>query len=163
MNAAHIHLMVNHLPLFASLFGGALLAAGVLMRQRALSRAGLVLALLAAAGGVAAAQSGERAEDVVEGWSGVSESAIEEHEEAAEAAQAAAVVLGVLALGALAVPRARERAERWLTVASLLAAVAVFGFTARAANLGGEIRHPEISDGAAASTLSGTVDDDEHR
>lgn len=36
MNAAHIHLMVNHLPLFAALFGGGLLAYGLLRKQRAL-------------------------------------------------------------------------------------------------------------------------------
>jgi hypothetical protein len=42
MNAAHLHLMVNHLPLFALLFAGGLLLAGILRKQLAITNAGMV-------------------------------------------------------------------------------------------------------------------------
>lgn len=45
MNAAHFHLVVNHLPLFAALFGGLILAVGLLLKQQALTKAGLALAV----------------------------------------------------------------------------------------------------------------------
>lgn len=145
MNAAHLHLMVNHLPLFAALFGGALLAFGLWKNDRALRSAGLVLGLIAGIGAFAAVQSGERAEDIVEEYAGTNEEALHEHEEAAEVTQWAAILLGLVSVGALAVPKERttlrSRAE-WLAIA--LFAVTL-GLVARTANLGGPIRHPEIS------------------
>lgn len=146
MNPAHIHLMVNHVPLFAALFGGALLAFGLLKHDRSLRSAGLVLGVLAGLSGVAAFQSGERAEEVVEAYASTNEAALEEHEEAAELTQWASVLLGLVSLLALVVPKdraaLRARSE-WLTLALFAVAVAM---VARTAYLGGPIRHPEITD-----------------
>ena len=150
MNAAHVHLMVNHLPLFAALFGAALLLFGVVRGQEVVTRIGLVLAVLAGVGAFAAARSGEGAEEIVEEYAGVSESAIHDHEEAGEAAQWASLLLGVLALTALVVPAQRVSLKKAATYGSVLMSLVAFGLIARAANLGGEIRHPEIS-GAAPS------------
>lgn len=145
MNAAHVHLMVNHIPLFAALFGGALLGFGLWKNQPALKSAGLVLGLIAGLSAFAAVQSGERAEDIVEELSGTNEIALEQHEEAAEIAQWAAILLGVASLVGLALPKSqgamRTRVE-WLTIALFLVTLAM---VARTANLGGPIRHPEIS------------------
>jgi hypothetical protein len=141
--------MVNHLPLFAALFAGALLAVGMLRKQVALTNAGLVIAVVAGLGAFAAAQTGERAEEIVSELAGVSETAIEPHEEAAEAAMFAAMGLGVLALAALALPTRMAKTRRAATITSLVMAAATFGLVARTANLGGAIRHPEI--GAPAS------------
>ena len=67
MNAAHFHLIVNHLPLFAAMFGGLLMAAGLWRRSENLTRAGLMLGLVAGLGAGLASFSGERAEELVEG------------------------------------------------------------------------------------------------
>jgi uncharacterized membrane protein len=160
VNAAHLHLMVNHLPLFAALFAGALLAAGLLRRHKALSDAGLVLAVVAGMGAFAAAQTGERAEGIVENLPGVTEAAIENHEEAAEAAMFTAIALGVLALAALALPARMAGAKRAATLGSLAVALVAFALVGRAANLGGMIRHTEISDGASV-LLDGHAEADE--
>lgn len=161
MNAAHIHLVVNHVPLFAALFGACLLAIGLLKNERSLKSAGLVLGLVAGLGGVVAVQSGERAEDVVEAYAGTNEAAIEEHEEAAEVTQWAAILLGLVSLGALLMPKGRDalrgRAE-WLTLALF---VVTLGLVARTANLGGPIRHPEISASATAVDLEAGGEEDE--
>lgn len=149
MNAAHVHLMVNHVPLFAALFGGAFLAFGLSKNVPALRSAGLVLGLIAGLSALAAVQSGERAEDIVEGLVNTNDAALEQHEEAAETAQWAAILLGLVSLVALTVPRERvailTRVE-WLAVVLFLVTLVM---VARTAQLGGPIRHPEI--GAASS------------
>ncbi len=145
MNAAHLHLMLNHLPLFAALFAGALIAVGSWRAHKALTDAGLVLAVVAALGAFAAVQTGERAEEIVEGLPAVAEATIESHEEAAEAAMFTTVLLGALALTALALPLRMARTKHLATLGSLMLAVVAFGLVGRAANLGGMIRHTEIS------------------
>jgi len=144
MNAAHLHLMVNHLPLFAALFAGALIAFGMLKKHAPVTNAGLVLAVVAGLGAFAAARTGEGAEEIVSELAGVSEAVIESHEEAAEAAMIAAIGLGLLALAALATPARMVRVRQAATVGSLVMSLATFGLVARTANLGGAIRHPEI-------------------
>lgn len=151
MNAAHLHLMVNHLPLFAALFAGAILAFGLYRSLPSLINVGLVLALVAGVGAFIAVQTGERAEGLVEDLPGVTEMAIEEHEEAAEAATWAAILAGLVALGGLALPDRAKRTQRITAMATLALTVVAFALVARAANLGGMIRHTEISD--APTTL----------
>lgn len=166
MNAAHLHLLVNHLPLFAALFAGLLIAAGMLRKHEPLTKAGLVLAVVAAAGAFTAARTGEAAEEVVEGIAAVTETAIEAHEEAAEAAVLSAIAFGTVALLALVLPTRMAGAKRAATLGSLVLAVAAFGLVGRAANLGGMIRHTEISsttppswaDDALLGDVDGEVD-----
>ncbi len=149
MNAAHLHLMVNHMPLFAVFFGGLLLAAGMLLKQKALVSAGLVLALIAAVGAFVAVETGEGAEEIVEEIPGVVRQNIHDHQEAGEAAMWTTVVLGLFAAAALAVPARMAGAKRAATIGSLVLALVAFAMVARAANLGGYIRHPEITSGSA--------------
>jgi hypothetical protein len=145
MNAAHLHLMVNHAGLFAALFGGLLLAAGMYRALPSLTRAGLVLAIVAGISSIVAVQTGERAEGIVEEMPGVAMQAVEAHEEAAEIAQFASIVLAVLAGAALALTKRAPAMSRIAVIGSLFAAAAVFGLTAQAANLGGRIRHSEVA------------------
>ena len=156
MNAAHLHLMVNHLPLFAALFAALLLAVGLLRDQKAVVTTGLVLSMVAGLGAFLATQTGERAEGVIEDYPMVSESTIEEHEHAGEAALASAVALGLLALATLAIPPRMAGAKRAATIGTLAVALVAFGFVARAANLGGAIRHPEITDGGSVPLFEGS-------
>jgi len=119
VNSAHLHLMVNHLPLFAALFSGVFLMVGLVRAQSALTKAGLVIAVVAGLGAFTAARTGEGAEEIVEELAGISEAAIEPHEEAAEAATLAAIGLGLFALAALLLPDrwrpcgAQPRSARW--------------------------------------------------
>lgn len=153
MNFAHLHLMVNHIPLFATLFGGGLLAFGLMRDQAALRTAGLVFGLIAGLGGVAAMMTGERAEDIVERYTNVNEAAIHEHEEAAETTRWALAALGLLSLVGLL--QSSENAKRrgrieWATWVLFLITLGMVAWTA---NLGGPIRHPEVVDGAVSATF----------
>ena len=144
MNAAHLHLLVNHVSLFAVAFGAAALAYSLLKPSRDLRVAASVLFLLAATFGWIAVESGEGAEEIVEHLPGVEESFIEEHEEAAEAAQASVFVLAICALFMEAVARWKASWLKKTQAFVLLIAVLSVGLIARTAQLGGQIRHTEI-------------------
>jgi hypothetical protein len=67
------------------------------------------------------------------------------HEELAELAQWASIALGVLALTRLVLPNRRAGLKRAAALSAPGMTLAVFSTTARTANLGGRIRHPEIT------------------
>jgi hypothetical protein len=98
--------------------------------------------------------TGEPAEEAVEHLAGVTERAIHVHEEAAELAAVATYVGGAIALAALMFFRRRGLGPPLATLA-LVVALAAFGLMARTANLGGQIRHPEISGVTAAEEHAG--------
>ena len=134
-----LHPALVHLPLGLAALTP-LLAAALLAFRRALGPAAAwLLALsqgLALAGGIAAAQAGERDEDRAEA-AGVPEAAIEAHEEGAEAFQAllgAAFAAGAVAAGL----GARAAAGPALGLAALLSAAAL-GQGVRVGHSGGEL------------------------
>ena len=159
MNAAHLHLLLNHAPVFGIFFALVLLGLARLRRSDEWTRLGLLTLLASGLAAAAAMATGEPAEHAVEHLAGISERAIEAHEEAAELAAVATYVGAVLALAALVLRRRLAIAGR-LTLLALVAALAAFGLMARTANLGGQIRHSEIAGAApteAATTLSGRL------
>ena len=134
MNAAHFHLVVNHLPLFSALFGGALLAWGLFRNQPALKAA----------------------------FANVDERALEAHEEAAELTQLGAVALGLISLMGLMIPGDRARLRQLTERGALLLFLVVFAMVARTASLGGPIRHPEITDSTPLMGADIQGAEDEH-
>ena len=150
MNAAHLHLLLNHAPIFGVLFALVLLGLGRLRASEELSRLGLLSLVVSALAALGAMLTGEPAEEAVEHLAGVTERAIHVHEEAAELAAVATYVGGAIALAALMFFRRRGLGPRLATLA-LVVALAAFGLMARTANLGGQIRHPEISGDVAAA------------
>jgi len=82
---------------------------------------------------------------------GVSKSVIEAHETAAFIALWVMELTGALAWLGLWQYRRLSRLPQGTLVAIMLVGLATFGLMARAANIGGEIRHPEITTGPAAT------------
>ena len=151
-DSLHLHLMLNHAPLFLALCGALLAAAGELMGERWLRRAGLIALVIAGPLAWEISASGERAGDRLEKLRPANEKLIDAHEEAAEAAVPVFAFAAVVAAIALIL----ERKPRAARIAALLAGalgLAAFAVAARAALLGGKISHPEL-DSAGASALS---------
>ncbi|MFB6099387.1 MAG: hypothetical protein ABEK84_09810 [Salinibacter sp.] len=153
MTTSHLHLMLNHIPLFAMLFGAGVLLYGVLRRQDLASRIGLILFVVAALGAGGTYLTGEGAEEAVEGQPGVTETAMEAHEEVAFYALIVSIVLGLLALGVLTVywGRSIPRIVSSLTLVVALVAAGTVGYTA---NTGGKISHPELRTATAMTQQS---------
>ena len=164
MNPAHLHLLLNHLPLIGVLGGGLLLAWGLFRDEDAVVQAALGALVLSGIAAVGVYFTGEPAEELVESLAGVSEAALEAHEEAALWAAVGGGVLAVLSVLSLAVGGLR-RTSRGLTLTTLAAAAVVLGVMGWTANLGGQIRHSEIRSGTAATAPGGgheEADEEEH-
>ncbi|MDO7854221.1 hypothetical protein [Hymenobacter convexus] len=147
MNQAHLHLLVNHLPIVGSLFAAVLLGAGLLQRNASLTRAGLVAVLAAGLLCLPAQLTGEGAAAIVQDLPRVSRALIQTHAAAAELGFWVLEGAASLALfGLLLLKNASPRA-RLLAWAALAAAGLSFGLLARAGSLGGLIRHTEIREG----------------
>ncbi len=146
MDAVHVHLMMNHVPLLGTVFGLLLLLYGMLRRKNEVIKASLGAFVIAALAAGAVFLTGEAAEEAIEGLAGVSEALIEPHE---EAAAVALWIVGTLGVGALAALFTLKRKLRALAVGVVLVlALAASGGMGWTAYLGGQISHPEIRVGA---------------
>jgi len=146
----HLHLLVNHAPIFGALFALALLVASFIWAPDVLRRTALVVLIGTAIGGFAADQTGDPAEDAIRGFPGVKRDVIHEHEEFADKSFIVASVVGVLALGALVRWR-RTPIPQGVTLGALVGAAVVSGMMAYAGLLGGYVRHTEVRPGATAA------------
>ena len=150
MNSAHIHLLLNHIPVLGTFLALALLLASLPRHNVPRTRSALWLLVVLGIVTVGVFLSGEPAEDAVEGLAGVSEPLIESHEEAALASTIALGTLATFAVSALLWFR-RRTLPRWVMLGSLAATMIVAGMMAWTANLGGQIRHTEIRGGDVAT------------
>jgi hypothetical protein len=157
LTAAQIHLAVNHLPVFGALLASLTLAWAALTRHDSARNLGLGLLLFAGLTVLPAYFSGVGSEDIVENRPGVSDARIERHEEAAEQALAVTLAAGAIAAAAFLAAHLRyERTLRALFAAALLGSVVSSGLMARAAHLGGQIRHDEIRSPISRATAADT-------
>lgn len=161
MSAAHLHLLLNHAPLFGLVFALLGLAWAFGCRNESVGRAALGLLVLSGMLVLPVYLSGENAEDLVEGTVGVSASAIEAHEEAALGAAIATGVVGIVALVALLGFRKRTL-PRWVSAFALVLALVASGWIGYVANLGGQINHPEIRSGTTANGLAPSASPRDH-
>ncbi|HET6342161.1 MAG TPA: hypothetical protein VFG78_08250 [Gemmatimonadota bacterium] len=156
MNAAHIHLMLNHVPLFGTMAVTILLVVALVLRQQGVARAGLVVALLTALVAVVVYLTGEPAEELVENLPGVSETVMESHE---EIALVATITLGAFALVALyGLLAFRHGASMRFTKVLLFLSLLPLASMAYTAYLGGQIRHSEIRPSTAGAGDAGQVE-----
>ena len=146
MNAAHWHLVLNHIPLIGIGFVALLMVIAFLRKSSELVSVSMVLAVVVALFAIPAYLTGEPAEEVVENTPGISENLIEEHEEAAEKAFILVEAVGGLALIGLIARRFSRNLGNTLAVATLAGLLAGGGLVAYTANLGGKIHHQEIRD-----------------
>ena len=155
LNPAHLHIMLNHIPLFGSLFAALLIAWGLLRKSEDVLRLGLALGVVVAIATWGVQLTGEPAEEVIENLAGVSRRLIHAHEEAAEWATYIIAAAGVVAILAFLLVRRRHRAARGLSILTLVVSLLGFAAASRAALLGGEIRHPEARPGFVVPAESG--------
>jgi uncharacterized membrane protein len=152
MSTTHVHLLLNHVPTVGFVMAMGLFAAAIVARSDQLKQASLAafvgIALVAiptyvtgnaAAEALCVAKPGEPCADAA-----ISRPLIERHEGAA--VMALAVMMTTAAFAWLGLWRYRRvrRFPHWNTVVIALLSLAAMGLVARAANIGGEIRHPEV-------------------
>jgi hypothetical protein len=161
MNPAHLHIILNHIPVIGIPIGAALLLSGVLRRSEEVKHASLLIFVVVALIAIPTFLSGKAAEDVVEHLPGVSERVIETHEEAATVGLVVISILGLLSLIGLAWSIIRGALGSVLALGLLAVALGASGWLGRVANLGGKIRHTEFSAQATAGNESALIEDAE--
>jgi len=150
MNAAYVHLALNHVPILGVVFALPLLGFGLWRRNPTLLRAGWVTLVAVALVAIPVYLSGEGAEEIVEDEPGVAHAAIKAHEEIALIGLIGVETLGVVALAGLLLSRRASGVPRWLPAGSFVLGLAAAGLMTVVAYRGGMINHPEAH-GAAAT------------
>jgi len=144
MNAPHWHLAINHIPV-VGVFLVALLLGYALIRGRGelygVSLGALVLVALAT---VPVFFTGRAADNALMEMVDLDEKLVGAHEAAATIALIGVMALGALTLSVLWFGRRLPHVPRGVAAMIFVLAVAESALLARAANLGGNIRHPEI-------------------
>lgn len=144
MNAAHLHLIMNHIPVIGMLIAVVFLIASLFHGKDILIKASLWMLFFVALSAIPAYLTGDPAHEYLEHTPGLRNDLILEHEDAAEVAFVSSMILGLLALLGLVGYRQRRRLSRLYLFLVLLASLVVLALVAGAANQGGKIRHPEV-------------------
>ncbi|MGE0355048.1 MAG: hypothetical protein AB7Q69_17685 [Gemmatimonadales bacterium] len=147
LTAAHIHLMLNHIPVLGAPFLLLLLGIGLVHRSADIQRVALMLTVLLSLATIPAYLTGEPAEHQVRDATWFTETDKEiahEHEERAEVSFIVMLATGVIALGVLWLSRGKEMIPRHYAWIALLALLVTSGLMAWTALEGGEIRHEEV-------------------
>ncbi len=157
MNAAQIHLALNHAPLFLSVIGGGILILGMIQKNETIKTLSLFLLLAAALFTIPVFLTGEGTEELVEHLPGVTENMIEKHEDMAKIALIVIAISGVAALAGIFLRKKASMAKAVFALCLVLS-LASFGTMAQTAHLGGLIRHSELQAGNAATDANGNED-----
>jgi uncharacterized membrane protein len=151
MNAPHIHLLLNHFPTVAFSIGIVLFVVALVTKSNELKRASLVILFMTAALTITTYVSGNDAQEAIKDQPGIPMATIEAHETAALIAFAFMQLTGFFAWLGLWLLRRPSHPAAWNMAAVLILSIVTFGLMARAANIGGEIRHPEIQSARQSS------------
>jgi uncharacterized membrane protein len=151
MNPAHLHLLLNHLPVIGFGIGLALYVVAIVSKKLDLQRAGLVILFLAAAFTIITYVSGNDAREMLKKTPGISNPLMEAHETAALVAFVFMEITGFFSWIGLWTWGRPSRFVRWNVGIVLILSTLAFGLMSRAAYMGGAIRHPETE---AAQTIS---------
>ena len=144
MNYPHLHLIVNHVPIFLSAFALFLVAWGMRRASREVWRLALWVALVAGLSVYPAYFTGDEAHEQVEDYPGFDHDTTHEHEDAAEYALIVMLVAAGAAGVTLYLGRGGRSEPRWARGAVVLSLAASLATVTRTAWVGGEIRHEEI-------------------
>jgi len=163
MDAVHLHLIINHAPIFMTFVSLVVLIWGWIRSNDSIISLALVGFIAAAVFSIIAVESGQEAEEAVEHLAGVSEHLIHEHAEAAETANWIGIILGIAALGGLFIQKYKASMMKvYLGFILILGAVSA-GFYTYTGYEGGMIRHTEIRpNNVSQNAQMNTEESEEH-
>ncbi len=151
MNAAHLHIILVHLPIVLVPTATIVLIFALLKKQGSVTNVALSLFVAASLFAIPAFLMGEDAEKMIEHLPGISEDTIAEHAEAADTAFWLSLAVGGAAMCGLVLrkrfPHLIQTALKVLVVAGALTS----GSLAYTAYEGGKIRHPEAYDSSTTA------------
>src|SRR5262245_55219223 len=150
MNLAHVHILVNHIPIIGTLITLGLFLVSLVGNHDDLKKTSLILFSIIALLAIPTYMSGSGAHQMIQETPDVSMEMIETHQGAALVAFIFMEITGLVSLmGLWRYSRTeknpwRSGPARMNLFAVLLLAIVTSGLMAVAGNTGGDIRHPEI-------------------
>jgi hypothetical protein len=158
MSLPHIHLMLNHAPIFGVIFGIVILLYARLRNNKDNMIVGLWMFVIAALVTIPVYLTGDPAKSEIRNLPTFQKPLVEEHEDAAVFAFIWVGVLGLAALYGLSFAMRDKKPPKWLPVVVILLSLMSLSTFLRTAQLGGRISHPELRSGFVAPPHQG--DDD---
>jgi hypothetical protein len=160
LNAAHLHLVLNHVPTLGTAVALALLLLALIRRHEVLVHVGLEVLFVIALVTMPVYVTGAAAYADLRSGAEFSDIAARMHQDAALTGFALTEFAGFIAWVALWQSRRTGHAGRGLVAAATLLSVLALAIMGRAATLGGEIRHPEIRAEGVAAPVAATDGED---
>lgn len=146
MNAAHIHLMLNHFPIILLIVGFIILIIGMIIKMKSIKITALVIFMAGSLITIPTYISGGAAEEVIESATipNIEEKYIEKHEKDAKIFSILFYFLCAISfIGIYGIAKELKYANWFNWVIILFSAFTIF-FAIQTGNSGGEIRHTEI-------------------
>jgi uncharacterized membrane protein len=153
MNDAHLHLVLNHLPIIIPVIGLLILLGGIVFKSEIVKRTAYLIFMLGAIVTIPAFATGEGAEEVIEELAGVDENLIKTHEEIAETFAILCYALGGISLVGLWANFYKKSFSTSISYLTILVCAVTFYYAKQTGTTGGEIRHSEIRENTAKQPI----------
>jgi uncharacterized membrane protein len=165
MNAPHIHLMLNHLPVIGLALGLLILLVGLLKKNATVLVVALSITAVAGISSYPTMYSGGASEHYLEEHEQefqIDHDLLHEHEEAAEIAFWPTVITGIISvLGLFAMYKGFSWTNKVALVVLVLGILSM-GLLYQTSNSGGKIRHPELNSCCSSGETSGSCSHENH-
>ena len=148
LSAVHVHLAINHSPLYGELFALCLVLFGLIKARREFVTAGLIVSIIASLCGILADTTGDGAARFISHanppLAGVDKTLIKEHDLAASFFVGSSCITAFLAIVVLFIGHRRGARPRWMEVVMAIFIAWSLSVAGRTALLGGRIHHEEV-------------------
>lgn len=144
MNDAHLHLVLNHLPIIIPVIGLIIMIGGLIWKSEIVKRTAYLAFILGALATIPTFATGEGSEEIIENLAGINEKFIKTHEEIAETFAILCYVLGGISLLGLWANFYEKSFSGIITFITILICGVTLYFAKQIGATGGEIRHIEI-------------------
>jgi len=143
MNNAHLHLILNHLPITFVILGILVMVGGFLFKSELAKRIAYIVVMLGAIFGFFTFYTGENAQQLL---NGIDNLVIATHKQTALVFLAFLYILGLLSLVGLIVNWQKKSYSRIFALITILFSFVVIYYAAQTGETGGEIQHSELKE-----------------
>ena len=157
MNLAHVHLLLNHIPVLGSNFGLIFLLYAYFRKSQELIKTGMGILIGVALLTIPTFMTGDPARDIVKNMPDVAKNIIREHDDSAGYALTGILFLGGVCLAGLYYFRKNTSIPKGFTITVLLLTLFVCSIMIRTAYLGGQIHHPETRSDFVSHEIPGAL------
>jgi uncharacterized membrane protein len=147
MNAAHFHLMFNHLPIVGLGFAFLINFLAMIRKSEELNNLSFWFYILVGVLSVLPLLTGDGAQEILLTYPGISKDAIENHETWAYIFFYGLMLNGILSIVAIWFSQKNPDLVKKLSIATLVVALVLSFFAFQTGTTGGKLRHPEIEQG----------------